>query len=89
MAPSIFDGLTRRQLEVLDLLAQGLSNQEIGERLGLNLSTVKTHVTGVLKRWASAAAPRRFCWSRNWGATVWSEARGDHRIAFSSDPRPP
>ena len=48
-APSIFDGLTRRQLEVLDLLAQGLSNQEIGERLGLNLSTVKTHVTGVLK----------------------------------------
>ncbi|CAO3362444.1 response regulator transcription factor [Azospirillum melinis] len=49
VAPSIFDGLTRRQLEVLDLLAQGLSNQEIGERLGLNLSTVKTHVTGVLK----------------------------------------
>ncbi|WP_042696430.1 response regulator transcription factor [Azospirillum sp. B506] len=48
-APGIFDGLTRRQLEVLDLLAQGLSNQEIGERLGLNLSTVKTHVTGVLK----------------------------------------
>ncbi|PWC34693.1 response regulator transcription factor [Azospirillum sp. TSO35-2] len=48
-ASSVFDGLTRRQLEVLDLLAQGLSNQEIGERLGLNLSTVKTHVTGVLK----------------------------------------
>lgn len=48
-APSVFDGLTRRQLEVLDLLAKGLSNQEIGERLGLNISTVKTHVTGVLK----------------------------------------
>ncbi len=47
--PSPFDGMTRRQLEVLDLLAKGLSNQEIGERLGLNLSTVKTHVTGVLK----------------------------------------
>lgn len=47
--PSVFDGLTRRQLEVLDLLTQGLSNQDIGERLGLNLSTVKTHVTGVLK----------------------------------------
>lgn len=47
--PSPFDGLTRRQLEVLELLARGLSNQEIGDRLGLNLSTVKTHVTGVLK----------------------------------------
>lgn len=47
--PPPFDGLTRRQIEVLDLLARGLSNQEIGDRLGLNLSTVKTHVTGVLK----------------------------------------
>lgn len=47
--PAPLDGLTRRQLEVLDLLAQGLSNQDIGNRLGLNLSTVKTHVTGVLK----------------------------------------
>lgn len=47
--PAPFDQLTRRQLEVLDLMAMGLSNQDIGDRLGLNLSTVKTHVTGVLK----------------------------------------
>lgn len=47
--PAPFDQLTRRQLEVLDLMAHGLSNQDIGDRLGLNLSTVKTHVTGVLK----------------------------------------
>jgi DNA-binding NarL/FixJ family response regulator len=47
--PAPFDQLTRRQLEVLDLMALGLSNQDIGDRLGLNLSTVKTHVTGVLK----------------------------------------
>ncbi|MCF8478889.1 MAG: response regulator transcription factor [Rhodospirillum sp.] len=42
-------GLTRRQREVLALMSQGLSNMEIGNRLGLNLSTVKTHVTGILK----------------------------------------
>lgn len=43
------DHLTRRQYQVLELLAEGLSNNEIGERLGLNLSTVKSHVTGVLR----------------------------------------
>lgn len=42
-------GLTKRQQDVLRLLAEGLSNQEIGDRMGLNLSTVKSHVTGILK----------------------------------------
>lgn len=47
--PAALANLTRRQQQVLGLLAQGLSNMEIGRRLGLNLSTVKTHVTGILK----------------------------------------
>lgn len=42
-------GLTRRQREVMELLGEGLSNAEICERLGLNLSTVKAHVSGVLR----------------------------------------
>ncbi len=41
--------LTRRQQEVLSLMAEGLANQEISDRMGLNLSTVKTHVTGIFK----------------------------------------
>ncbi|MGB0749081.1 MAG: LuxR C-terminal-related transcriptional regulator [Magnetospiraceae bacterium] len=41
--------LTRRQLDVLRLLAQGLSNQDISAQLELNLSTVKSHVTAILK----------------------------------------
>ena len=35
--------LTRRELEVLRLIAQGLSNQEIGRQLFLALDTVKGH----------------------------------------------
>ena len=35
--------LTQRELEVLQLIAQGLSNQEIGEKLYLALDTVKGH----------------------------------------------
>ena len=35
--------LSRRELEILRLIAQGLSNHEIGERLFLALDTVKGH----------------------------------------------
>lgn len=41
--------LTPRQRDVLDMLAMGLSNKEIGEKLGLNINTVKGHVTAVLR----------------------------------------
>ncbi|MEZ4664888.1 MAG: LuxR C-terminal-related transcriptional regulator [Caldilineaceae bacterium] len=39
----LIEPLTQRELEVLQLVAQGLSNREIGERLFLALSTVKGH----------------------------------------------
>jgi DNA-binding NarL/FixJ family response regulator len=41
--------LTARQSEILDCLREGLSNKEIGLRLGLSEKTVKAHVTGVLR----------------------------------------
>ena len=42
-------GLTGRQVDVLNCLRLGLSNHEIAAKLGLNLSTVKGHVSAVLK----------------------------------------
>ncbi|RXK60584.1 response regulator transcription factor [Lacibacter luteus] len=36
-------GLSNRETEVLQLMAEGLSNQEIAERLFLSLATIKTH----------------------------------------------
>lgn len=41
------DLLSERELEVLKLLAQGLTNQEIAGRLYVSVNTVKTHVKGV------------------------------------------
>ena len=48
--------LTAREREVLTLIAAGLSNREIGDRLHLAVTTVKTHVTSLL---AKTGAPNR------------------------------
>jgi NarL family two-component system response regulator LiaR len=42
--------LTPREQEVLDLLAEGLSNKEIAERLVISVKTVKTHVSNILQK---------------------------------------
>ena len=46
--PAELEELTPRELEVLRLLARGMSNAEIAEELVLSDTTVKTHVTHVL-----------------------------------------
>jgi len=45
---SPFDELTEREREVLELVAQGLSNQEVGDRLGLAEKTIKHYMTNIL-----------------------------------------
>lgn len=42
------DRLTPRQHEVLQLIAKGLTNDEVGQVLGIGLPTVRSHVTAVL-----------------------------------------
>ena len=43
-------GLTAREVEVLRLVAAGLSNAEIAERLFLSPSTVKAHVANIFAK---------------------------------------
>lgn len=49
-APAMPDGLTQREVEILGLIAQGLTNTEIAERLFLSNHTVKTHINRIFAK---------------------------------------
>jgi NarL family two-component system response regulator LiaR len=44
------DLLSERELDVLILIAQGLSNQDIAEKLTVSVATVRFHVTNILTK---------------------------------------
>lgn len=46
-APALPDSITPREVEVLALLARGLSNKEMAARLGLSVNTVERHLTNL------------------------------------------
>ncbi|KOG39580.1 response regulator [Streptomyces decoyicus] len=48
-------GLTDREREVLVTLGEGLSNAEIGSRLGIGVGTVKSHVRSILEKTGSSS----------------------------------
>ncbi|MFQ5401684.1 MAG: response regulator [Anaerolineae bacterium] len=48
--PSIPDPLTEREVDVLKLLAHGLSNQEIADKLVISVTTVYSHVSNILSK---------------------------------------
>jgi ATP/maltotriose-dependent transcriptional regulator MalT len=49
---SLIEPLTKRELEVLQLIAEGLTNQEIAERLSVVIGTVKAHNNSIYSKLA-------------------------------------
>ena len=49
-APTELSSLTEREREILELIAEGLTNRQIGQRLYLAEKTVKNYVSSVLSK---------------------------------------
>lgn len=47
---TFFEGLSRREMEVVELIAEGYSNQEIADKLYLSNGTVRNHVSLILEK---------------------------------------
>jgi DNA-binding NarL/FixJ family response regulator len=57
------DGLTRREIDVVRLVAEGLSNQQIARRLVVSEATVKTHLNHVLSKLDVDGRPGLVAWA--------------------------
>ena len=53
-------GLTEREMEVLALIVDGLTNPQIADKLVITISTTKTHVTAFFKNCMLAHVPKQF-----------------------------
>ena len=60
-------GLTERELEVLELIAQGLTNREIAEKMVISEKTVKTHVSNLLDKLGLEDRTRAAIWALKHG----------------------
>ena len=61
--------LSQREVEVLDLVAQGLTNQEIAENLFLSIPTVETHRRNIFHKLdcRNIAGLVKYAMERGWG----------------------
>lgn len=67
--PAPGTGLTEREVEVLQLVALGLTNEEIAHRLVISRTTVKTHVARVLAKLGLRDRVQAVVWSYEHGVT--------------------
>jgi len=64
---AVLDELTRRELQVLELVAGGLDNGMIGERLGISDKTVRNHVSTVFSKLGVNSRAQAIVWARDAG----------------------
>jgi two-component system response regulator DegU len=67
--------LSLRETEVVRLIAAGLSNTEIGGRLGVSEKTVKNHVSSILSKLQTTSRSKAAIYAIRMGIAEWRESR--------------
>ena len=65
--PGREQGLTEREAEILALITQGLSNQEIAAQVYLGINTVKTHIRNAYRKIRATRRPQAVIWGMEHG----------------------
>jgi DNA-binding NarL/FixJ family response regulator len=59
--------LSTRELEIVELVVQGLSNHKIAQQLEISKRTVDNHISNILKKTNTANRVELVRWSLQWG----------------------
>lgn len=59
--------LSERELQIVELVASGLTNQEISERLEISKRTVDNHISNILTKTATENRVSLVRWALQWG----------------------
>ena len=65
--PQTSISLSERELQVVDLIANGLTNQEIAEKLEISKRTVDNHISNILTKTATDNRVALVRWALQWG----------------------
>jgi DNA-binding NarL/FixJ family response regulator len=80
LATTAFAPLSAREAEILEAIAQGLTNKSVGERLSISEQTVKNHVTSILRKLAVNGRTQAVLYAlkRSWISIVDESPRRRH-----------
>ena len=61
------DNLSDRELQVVELIATGLTNQDIAKQLAISKRTVDNHISNILEKTRTANRVALVRWALQWG----------------------
>ncbi len=70
--------LSEREIQIVDLVANGLSNQEIADCLEISKRTVDNHISNILTKTATGNRVALVRWALQWGKVCLNEVNCCH-----------